>query len=72
MDQQPRKPKPKNKAKGGPKKRSTGYTHRSPAVCVTVYDISGRAMSDSDATDIVNSISEIAMQRGYVINFTRT
>jgi hypothetical protein len=55
-----------------PKKRSNGYIHRSPAVCVTVYDLSGRPMPDSDATEIVNSVFEIAMEKGYVINFTRT
>lgn len=53
-------------------KRSNGYVHRSPAVCVVVYDLSGRPIPDTDATEIVNSIFDVAMAKGYVINFART
>lgn len=54
------------------RKRNNGYIHRSPAVHVTVYDLTGRPMPDADATEIVNTIFEIAMAKGYVINFART
>ncbi len=52
--------------------RSHGYVQRSPAVCIVVHDPSGKPMPDSDATEIVNSIHEIAFSKGYLINFTRT
>lgn len=65
-----KKGRPRNKRR--PKQRSNSYVHRSPAVCVVVYDLSGRPMPDSDATEIVNSIFDVALDKGYVINFTRT
>lgn len=62
----------KRRRRRRPKQRSNNYVHRSPAVCVVVYDLGGRPMPDADATEIVNSIFDVAMEKGYVINFTRT
>lgn len=62
----------KRKNRGNRRGRSNGYVHKSPAVCVVVHDPSGRTMPESDATEIVNTIHEIAFRKGYLINFTRT
>lgn len=55
-----------------PRRRREGYIAKSPAVCVVVHDPSGRPMPDGIAAKIVNEVTEIALQNGYLINFTRT
>jgi hypothetical protein len=53
-----------------PKKR--GYSHHSPAVCVIVYDITGRALPDRDVQALVDSIQHIVSIKGYVFDVVRT
>lgn len=54
------------------RRRSEGYLHKSPAVCVVVHDPSGRYMPDGQATEILSAVTDIALKHGYLINFTRT
>jgi len=61
-----------NKNNNKRRKRNEGYAHKSPAVCIVAYDMNGRPMPDSHATEIVNTVTEIALRHGYLINFTRT
>lgn len=55
-----------------PRRRKEGYIAKSPAVCVVVHDPSGKAMPDALATQVINSVTEIAIKNGYLISFTRT
>lgn len=55
-----------------PRRRREGYIHKSPAICVVVHDPSGKPMPDKIAADILNNVTEVAIQNGYLINFTRT
>lgn len=55
-----------------PRRRTEGYIHKSPAVCIVVHDPTGKPMPNAMATEIINTVSELAMKNGYLINFTRT
>lgn len=57
---------------GKRKPRRRGYIAKSPAVCVVVHNPSGAPMSDAVAARIINSVTEIALEEGCLINFTRT
>lgn len=54
------------------RRKKRGYTHHSPAVCVTIYDISGRTLPERDVNLIVDSIQSVVSTKGYVINVART
>lgn len=58
--------------KGRPRRRREGYLHKSPAVCIVVHDPTGKPMPDKTATEILNTLNDVAMKNGYIINFTRT
>lgn len=55
-----------------PRRRNEGYIHKSPAVCVVVYDPTGKPMPDNVAARILNAVHETALEEGYIISFTRT
>lgn len=50
--------------------RRKGYTQKSPAVCMVVHDLGGRPVSDKVVGELLDSVTEIAVKYGYVINFT--
>jgi hypothetical protein len=54
------------------RRRNEGYIAKSPAVCIVVHDPSGNPMPDKVAAEILNSINAVALDNGYLINFTRT
>lgn len=54
------------------KRRREGYLAQSPAICVVVHDPTGKPMPDKIATTILNNVTEIALENGFLINFTRT
>lgn len=54
------------------RRRRHGYIHKSPAVCIVVHDPSGRPMPDAIAAKIINNVTEIALDEGYLFSFTRT
>jgi hypothetical protein len=58
-----------NQRKG---RRRSGYQHKSPAVCIVVYDLGGNPMPDNVAAQILNVVTDEALRHGYVISFTRT
>lgn len=60
-----------NNKKGGKRKREA-YQHRPRAVCVVAYDMHGRPMPDSHASEVANAVSEIAKKHGYLVSVTRT
>lgn len=53
-------------------RRHEGYQHKSPAVCVVVYDMHGKPMPDTVAAKILNAVTDIAFENNYLISFTRT
>lgn len=57
--------------KKGRSPRKQGYTTQSPAVCVVLYDLTGRPMPDKIATEFVNHAATMAEKYGYVIHFCR-
>lgn len=66
--------KPKAKKRGGRPKggnRKQGYTSTSPAVCIVLYDLSGRPMPDKIAAEFVNIAGNLANKYGYAMNYTR-
>lgn len=54
------------------KKGRQGYIPRSPAICITVYDLHGKPISDRVADDILNIVNEKSLAEGLMISFTRT
>lgn len=51
--------------------RNQGYTSKSPAVCIVLYDLAGRPMPDKIANEFVDKAADLAKKYGYVINFCR-
>lgn len=54
------------------RRRREGYLHKSPAICVVVHDMHGKAMPDAVAAKILNAVTDIALENNYLISFTRT
>lgn len=48
-----------------------GYIGASPAVCLVVHDLGGIPMNDKIANEILDVVTEKAVQYGFVVNFTR-
>lgn len=59
-------------SKGRRKRQKRGYVQRSNAVCVTVYDLTGRAIPERLVDEITQSIHAVAFNQGYVMDITRT
>ena len=53
-------------------KRKEGYLHKSPAICVVVHDMHGNPMPDAVAAQILNAVTDIAINNNYLVSFTRT
>jgi hypothetical protein len=58
------------KAKKPPKRRE-GFIRKSGAVNLTIWDGYGNVIPDDVATDIINSVNELATKQGYLFSFTR-
>lgn len=54
------------------RKRREGYLPKSPAICIVIHDMHGKPMPDLIAAQILNGVTEIALEHQYLINFTRT
>lgn len=54
------------------RRRREGYLHKSPAICVVVHDMHGKPMPDAMATQILNAVTDIALENMYLVSFTRT
>ena len=54
------------------RRRKEGYVQKSPAICMVVYDPTGKPLSDEVTSKMLNHITEIALENRYFINFTRT
>lgn len=54
------------------RRRREGYIPKSPAICIVVHDMHGRPMPDPIAAQILNAVTDIALQNNYLISFTRT
>lgn len=69
----------KSKGKGRPKNRRKfpkgsqrkGYHAESNAICIVVHDLGGMPVNDRIANEILDVVTEKAVQYGYVVNFTR-
>lgn len=69
----------KSKGKGRPKGRRKfpkgaqrkGYTAASNAICIVVHDLGGMPVNDRIANEILDVVTEKAVEYGYVVNFTR-
>lgn len=53
------------------RRRREGYIAKSPAICIVVHDMHGKAMPDDLAAQILAVVTEIALDNDYLINFTR-
>jgi len=54
------------------RRRKEGYVHRSSALNMTVYDPTGKPLSDEVASKLLNTITQVALDNKYFISFTRT
>jgi hypothetical protein len=61
-----------SKSKPKTRRRREGYLHKSPAVCVVLYDHHGQPIPDDVATKFINAAFELAQQNNYLVSFTRT
>lgn len=62
----------REKTPAKPKRRREGYIAKSPAICVVVHDMHGKAMPDAVAAKILNAVTDIALEHSYLVSFTRT
>lgn len=54
--------------KGSQKK---GYHAESNAICIVVHDLGGMPVNDRIANEILDVVTEKAVEYGYVVNYTR-
>lgn len=63
-----RKPSKRKFPKGSQRK---GYHAESNAICIVVHDLGGMPVNDRIANEILDVVTEKAVQYGYVVNYTR-
>lgn len=48
-----------------------GYHAESNAICIVVHDLGGMPVNDRIANEILDAVTEKAVEYGYVVNYTR-
>lgn len=72
MEQKKSKGKGRTKGRKFPKDtQRKGYTAVSNAICVVVHDLGGMPVNDRIANEILDVVTEKAIEYGYVVNYTR-
>lgn len=61
-----------NTSKSKGKRGRQGYIPKSPAVCITLYDLHGKPISDKIANEILELVNERSLSHGLMISYTRT
>jgi hypothetical protein len=54
------------------RKGRTGYIQKSPAICITVYDLHGQPIPAKIVEEILDTVNEKSLANGLMISFTRT
>lgn len=61
-----------NSDKSKKKRGKQGYLHKSSALCITVYDLHGKPISDTLADEILEIVNEKSLSEGLMLSYTRT
>ena len=66
MTEQKKRPKDKK-----PPRRQEAFIRKTNAINLTIWDGYGNVIPDDVATSIINTVNELAAERGYLFSFIR-
>lgn len=54
------------------KKGKTGYLPKERAICIVVYDLGGKPIPADTVEEILNTVNELSLSKGLILNFTQS